>query len=241
VQVALILGLVSIAYLVVEGRKQSKVFAWAAGADLDQTPPVPTIALLTPLIAPGLMLAWGWPDIPAFLVAILFGCITTQPTRLVNNLTASVLEGLKDVSPVVGLFLGLGMTLKATMDPSCQAIMEPFLKAVLPPSPLYYLAFFVLLAPLTLYRGPFNLYGLGAGFAALMAKSGMLPPAAVMTAFMSVGQMQSVCDPTNTHNVWIAQFSNTSPDRILRHTLPYIWGFVLIALVYMVAVVKVMG
>jgi len=63
-----------------------------------------------------------------------------------------------------------------------------------------------------------------------------LPPAAVMVAFMGVGQVQSVCDPTNTHNVWIGQFVHESPDRILRHTFPYLWVYVLIALSYMVAV-----
>ena len=243
VQVAVIMACVSMFYLLFEGRRQSKVFAWAAPAvDWDEEAlKVPLIAMVTPILPPLLMRLLAWPDIPSFVVAILFGCVTTAPRRMVTNLTAAVLEGLKDVSPVIGLFLGLGMTLNATMDPACQAIMEPFLAKVLPSSPFGYVAFFTLLAPLTLYRGPFNLYGLGAGFAALMAKSAVLPALAVMTAFMSVGQVQSVCDPTNTHNVWIAQFVHISPDRILKHTLPYIWGFVLLALLFMVGVQKVMG
>ena len=242
-QVAAIMVTVSVFYLLFEGRRQSKVFAWAApavGFEVEG-PRVPLIALFTPVLPPALMFFFQWPDIPAFLVAILFGCVVTQPKRVIPNVTAAVLEGLKDVSPVIGLFIGLGMTLNATMDPSSQAIMDPFLKAVLPSSALGYVAFFTLLAPLTLYRGPFNLYGLGAGFAALMAKSAVLPSLAVMTAFMSVGQVQSVCDPTNTHNVWIAQFVHESPDRILKHTLPYIWVFVLLALVFMVGVRGVMG
>ncbi len=234
-ELAMILLAVSLFYLLWEGSRQSKVFAWAA-PNLAETRRVPAYALLTPILPPILMLTLKWPDLPAFMAAILYGCLVIQPQRLVANLTAAILEGLKDVSPVIGLFVGLGMALNATSDPMASSIMHPFLQAVLPQSPLGFVAFFWLAAPFTLYRGPLNLFGLGAGFAALMAKLGVLPPAAVMVAFMGVGQVQSVCDPTNTHNVWIGQFVHESPDRILRHTFPYLWVYVLIALSYMVAV-----
>lgn len=230
VRVAGVLLAVALFYLIFEGRRQSKVFAWAAINDELEGPRVPLLALLTPVIPPALMLLLKWPDIPAFMAAILYGCLTTQPRRLVSNVTAAILEGLKDVGPVIALFVGLGMTLNATMDDSAKAIMNPFLERVLPSTPVGYVAFFTLLAPLALYRGPFNLFGLGAGFAALMAKSAVLPPVAVMSAFMSVGQMQSVCDPTNTANVWIGQFVQISPEKILKHTLPYIMVFIFLAL-----------
>lgn len=235
VRVSAVLLAVSLFYLIFEGRRQSKVFAWAAINDEPEVPRVPLAALLTPIVPPALMLLFKWPDIPAFMAAILYGCLTTQPRRLVANVTAAILEGLKDVGPVVALFVGLGMTLNATMDESAKAIMNPFLENVLPSSPVGYVAFFTLLAPLALYRGPLNLYGLGAGFAALMAKSAVLPPLAVMTAFMSVGQMQSVCDPTNTANVWIGQFVQVSPEKILKHTLPYVMAFIFLALAGMVS------
>lgn len=241
VRVAAIMLSVAIFYLIFEGRRQSKVFAWAAVNDEPEGPRVPLPALFTPILPPFLMLAFGWPDIPAFMTAIVYGCLTTQPRRLVSNVTAAILEGLKDVGPVVALFIGLGMTLNATMDDSAKAIMNPFLERVLPGSPLAYVAFFTLLAPLALYRGPFNLYGLGAGFAALMAKSTVLPPLAVMTAFMSVGQMQSICDPTNTANVWIGQFVQISPEKILKHTIPYVLVFILMALSFMVSFMGVLA
>lgn len=234
-RVAGVMLAVSLFYLIIEGRRQSKVFAWAAiNEEPEEGPRVPLPALLTPILPPFLMIAFGWPDIPAFMAAIVYGCLVTQPGRLVSNITAAILEGLKDVGPVVALFIGLGMTLIATMDESAKAIMNPFLEKVLPSSPVGYVAFFTLLAPLALYRGPFNLYGLGAGFAALMAKSAVLPPIAVMTAFMSVGQMQSISDPTNTANVWIGQFVQVSPEKILKHTIPYVIVFIFLSLAAMV-------
>ena len=235
-----LLGLVAIVFLVVEGRKESGQFAWAA-LDVGVPQSVPLPALLTPLVPLALLLVAKWPIIPAFLAAILYGLLTTQPQRLIPNLTAALLEGLKDVGPVLGLFIGIGMALKSVMDPVTVKIMDPLLQAVLPHSAVGYVAFFTIAAPLALYRGPLNLYGLGAGFAVLMAGSGILPATAVMAAFLTVGQIQSVCDPTNTSNVWIAQFVHGSTERFLKTTLPYLWVYVLVSLIYAVTVLGVMN
>lgn len=242
VQLAGIMALVSTAYLLWQGKRQGRTFAWAA--ELEETdfrPPVPLLALLIPVLPPLIMRIWHWKDVPAFLFAILLGCFAVQPRRWVSTLTASTLEGIKDVSPVLALFMGIGMTLNATSAPATSQILGPLMTGVLPSSPLGYVLFFFLLAPLALYRGPFNVTGLGAGLMALMATSGKLPALAVMAAFMCVGQVQSACDPTNTHNVWIAQFVKESPDRILRHTLPYLMGFVLLGLLAMTLGARVMA
>ena len=47
--------------------------------------------------------------------------------------------------------------------------------------------------------------------------------AAVMAVLLSVGQIQGVCDPTNTHNVWIANYVGVDVQQILRATLPFVW------------------
>ena len=239
-QYALLFGVLIVFYLIVEGRREKGSFAWAQQQAL---PPktVPAIALLTPILPIVLILLPGlqWPPMPAFLAAILFGCLTTAPRRTVPNLTAATLEGLRDTAPVLALFMGIGMAKAAMTDPSATEIMGPLVKAISPSSPLGYIAFFTLLSPLTLYRGPFNLFGLGAGFMVLMGHSG-LPPLAVMAAFLTVGQVQSVCDPTNTANVWIAQFVRTTTDYFLRHTLLYIMVYVLVALIYAVMIQGVM-
>ena len=64
---------------------------------------------------------------------------------------------------------------------------------------------------------------------------------AVMAAFIAVGQMQSVCDPTNTANVWLAQFLQDSTDKFLRKTIFYVWFYVLVALLYAVTVLGVVA
>jgi hypothetical protein len=116
--------------------------------------------------------------------------------------------------------------------------VKPVLNAILPSTPLTYVLVFAALAPLSLYRGPLNLWGMGAGLAAMMAAAPGLGAAAVMAALLSVGQIQGVCDPTNTHNVWIANYVGTDVQRLLRRTIVYVWpaaiaGLILAALLFM--------
>ena len=94
---------------------------------------------------------------------------------------------------------------------------------------------------MALYRGPLNMYGLGAGVASILLGSSILPPTAILAAFFSVGQVQGVCDPTNTHNVWLAQFTKVNADKLLKTTLPYVWAFVGVALAWAAFVADALG
>jgi hypothetical protein len=63
-----------------------------------------------------------------------------------------------------------------------------------------------------------------------MVTAKVMPEAAIMAALMSVGQIQGVCDPTNTQNVWIANNLNINVQDILKRTVVYIWILALIGL-----------
>jgi hypothetical protein len=89
---------------------------------------------------------------------------------------------------------------------------------------------FALLAPLALYRGPLNVWGLGYGMGGVMLSAG-LPGGAVMGVLMSLGVIQGVCDPTNTHNVWLANEVKTDVHVLMRKTLPYAWGIAVVGLI----------
>lgn len=232
---AILLALVAALFLIVEMLRERGRILWAVKTD-EKKRKLPAAALLTPIL-PILLILNPWysfPVIPAFIAAALYGAVTAEFSKTVAVLTASAVEGLRDVAPVLGLFIGIGMLLNAVMAPETAAIMKPFLAGIVPSGKISYLLCFVFLAPLALYRGPFNLYGLGSGLAAILIGSNLMAPVAVMAAFLAVGQIQSVCDPTNTHNVWLSQYMKVSTDDILKKTLPYVWGFVLLALLYAV-------
>jgi hypothetical protein len=89
---------------------------------------------------------------------------------------------------------------------------------------------FSLAAPLALYRGPLNVWGMGYGIAAILLASGMAP-GAIMALLLAVGQIQGISDPTNTQNVWLANEMKTDAQKILFNTLPYTWLIAIIGLI----------
>ena len=113
------------------------------------------------------------------------------------------------------------MLIAAVMDKGVSAAIAPLIKAVVPGSPLTYVLTFTLMAPLALYRGPLSLWGMGSGLVTLIINLTTLTAQAVMGMLMSVGQVQGICDPTNTQNIWIATYLGVDTQVILRKTLPY--------------------
>ena len=117
--------------------------------------------------------------------------------------------------------IGIGMVLKAVMAPEVAAVLEPVIKAIIPSSAIMFVLVFGLLSPLAIYRGPLNVWGLGSGIVALLASCGMNPVAA-MVALRLDSNVQAVCDPTNSHNVWVADFTKTDVNDYLKKTILWI-------------------
>lgn len=230
---AILLTLVCLIFAVVSFMFEKKRFAWSMQLDEGQKR-IPIFAFLTPLIPIVLVMNPWCPFevIPAFVIASVYGILSVDARNFFKIWTASIIEGIKEIAPVIGLFIGIGMLLNSLTATPTTTVMTPMLQSILPKTPLTYLLFFFLLAPLALYRGPFNLFGLGSGLAGLMISGGFLPPVAVMAAFLSAGQIQGICDPTNTHNVWLAQFMKVSVNDLMKKTILWVWGYVLIALLY---------
>ncbi|HHW57164.1 MAG TPA: transporter [Clostridia bacterium] len=241
----IIAAIITLIFIFTNVPARKTVTAWAMPTqDFEKKVKVPWYALLTPIVPVVLLFIWplifkdakGNPIqidiVSAMLIGILYGILTTKPKEIKNILTSSIVEGIKDVAPAIGLMIGIGMLLLAVMDKSTAALVSPIISKILPSSKIVYILLFTILSPLALYRGPLNLYGLGSGVAAIMISAGILPPAAIMGAMIATGNVQGVCDPTNTYNVWIGYFTNTDTSTILKKTLPYMLIVVLLDLVY---------
>jgi hypothetical protein len=112
-----------------------------------------------------------------------------------------------------------------------QENLQPLLAAIVPQTRWGYVALFALGAPLALYRGPLNIWGMGLAVSAiLLATSGLSAPA-ILGAILAAGMLQGISDPTNTANVWIAGFQGITVSRILRFTLVPVWIAAAIAVI----------
>ena len=187
------------------------------------------LALVTPVLPLVLLIGLGVDAIVAFAIAALYGVLVTTPRRAVQTLVAAWIRGIEDVAPATILMIGIGMLLVAAQTHEVQAAVTPLVAAVAPRTPVAYVVLFGLLSPLALYRGPLNPYGVGIGVYTVLATLHVVPAVALVAAVMAVVQVQNVCDPTNTQNVWVANFTGIGVERITRLTLPWQVGVATIA------------
>jgi len=199
--------------------------AYATWAVKKEQPPqqqrVPAYALLTPVLPILLYFAFKLDPVLAFAFSAIYGALTTQPSNAIKTLVAAAIRGVEDVAPAVVLFIGIGMLLTVTKAPQFVAALHPLVATPALRNPAVFVFVFGLLSPLVLYRGPLNPFGVGIAIFTVLLSAHVLPPLVLVAAVMAVVQVQNVCDPTNTANVWIANFTGVHIDEITKRTLPY--------------------
>ncbi len=181
----------------------------------------PGFAMISPVIPLVLVLFCHWEFIPSFIAGITYCVLCTWKRDSITQLTRSIIDGVTAVIPAVVLMIGIGMLITAVSNKAVTASITPLLAAVVPTHAPAYIIVFTLLSPLALYRGPLSLWGMGSGLMALIENSTALSPQAVMGMLMSVGQIQGICDPTNTANIWIATYLGTDTQTLMRKTIPW--------------------
>lgn len=199
------------------------------------------ISFLSPILPLFLILLFNINFIAAFIVGLIYAFLTTYKKGRLNLFIQSCFEGGGVVMPAVVLMFGIGMLLVAIMGPGGEleqypdgwpvlSIIRPLMEQIVPTNPISYVLIFTLAAPLALYRGPLNVWGMGYGLAAVFLASGM-NPGAVMGLLLAVGQIQGISDPTNTHNVWLANEMRVDVQKVLWNTITYTWILAVIGLI----------
>ena len=223
--------------IVVEFKKNGVKFAFSAPVEETESKQVSgirgTLAMLTPIIPIVLVAVFKFPVCPAFIAGIIWILIFTSKSfsKAMNLLVKTCYDGITNSGPAVILMIGIGILYLAVTHAMVKEVLNPFLLAVVPQGRIGYIIFFSLLAPLALYRGPMNLFGLGSGIAALVIGLNTLSPLAVMAAFLAAERIQGCGDPTNTQNVWTANFCEVDVNGITKKLLPYLWVVAVVGVV----------
>jgi len=183
------------------------------------------MAMLTPFVPIFVVVVFKWPVVPSFLIALVWALgWTAKGWKRTCNLTAKTCyEGFLVGAPCAALMIFIGMLLNAINASTIKTVLEPLINAITPTSPIAFIILFSVLTPLVLYRGPLNMYGLGAGIAALMASAGVISPMMVCVGFLGVAAVQDTSCPTNTHNVWAAGFVEEDVTAITKRQLAFVW------------------
>ena len=207
-------------YAAVSFSRSRDYATWAVEAE-KQTVRIPWFALVTPVLPILLYFTLHVDAVAAFALSAIYGALTTRPAAIVRILSAAAIRGVEDVAPAIVLFIGIGMLLTAVRQPEFAAALRPLVASDALRNPAAYVVLFGLLSPLVLYRGPLNPFGVGIAFFTVLLSAHVYPAAIIVAAIMAVVQVQNVCDPTNTANVWVANFTGVHIEEITKRTLPF--------------------
>ncbi|MFI2116745.1 TRAP transporter large permease subunit [Streptomyces rubiginosohelvolus] len=225
----------AVLFVLVETRRRGVEHAWSLKSAStkpvsrrEQLGDAPWYALLTPVVPLVLALGFEVAILPSMLAGVLYALLTTTRPREMNKRLLRTLYGAFEIAaaPMV-LFIAIGILLAAVKLPGAVESLEPLVKAVSPQNPVLFVLVFTLLVPLCLYRGPLNVFGLGAGIAGVLIAAGIYPAVAVLGLATSYNQVFGVSDPTSTQTVWSAQYAGVTPQQVMLRTLPYVWAVAL--------------
>jgi TRAP-type C4-dicarboxylate transport system permease large subunit len=240
----------AVAFILIESRRRGVQHAWAVkltpGGEAPQAKQrrqrrgdAPWYALITPLIPIVLALGFDVPIIPSLLAGVVYALLTTtRPAEMSQRALRSLYEGFRVAAPALVLFIAIGMLLTAVELPGAIKALKPVTTAISPHNAILFVVVFAVLTPLCLYRGPLNIYGLGAGIASVLIAAGIYPAMGVLGLMSSYNEVLSVADPTSTQTVWSAEYAGVRPERVMARALPYTWvlgaaGLLLTAVLYL--------
>ncbi|MGC6768187.1 transporter permease [Enterococcus sp. LJL128] len=214
-------------YIKFQGKRRK---AWAMPVKQRNNGQVRSIALISPIIPVVLVFAFKVPLVASIIIGIAAALLLSTPKNPIHVVSSSFVEGIQDVAGAAGLMIGIGMLLNAVMSVEVSQILQPAISMMIPKNQLMFILVFGLLSPLAIYRGPLNVWGLGSGIISLLVAGGMNPIAA-MVALRLDSNVQAVCDPTNSHNVWVSDFTKTDVNEVLKKTIVWITVSTVIGLI----------
>ncbi|MFC8077432.1 transporter [Streptomyces sp. NPDC057307] len=225
----------AVLFVLIETRRRGVEHAWSLKSASakptsrrKQLGDAPWYALLTPLVPLILALGLDIAILPSMLAGVLYALVTTtRPAEMSKRLLRTLYGGFEVAAAPIVLFIAIGILLAAVKLPGAVEALEPLVKAVSPQNPVLFVVVFTLLVPLCLYRGPLNVFGLGAGIAGVLIAAGIYPAVAVLGLATSYNQVFGVSDPTSTQTVWSAQYAGVTPQQVMLRTLPYVWAVAL--------------
>lgn len=224
----IIISIIMVVYFVKFTGKRRK--AWAMPVKKGNQRTVRSIALISPIVPVVLVFVLHTPLVSSIIIGIVVALLLSTPKNPIHVVSSAFVEGIQDVAGAAGLMIGIGMLLNAVMSKEVSGILDGAIKVIIPHNPIMFIVIFGLLAPLAIYRGPLNMWGLGSGIVSLLVAGGMNPIMAMVALRLS-SNVQAVCDPTNSHNVWISDFTKTDVNDVLKKTLPWIWLSTIIGLI----------
>ena len=195
------------------------------------------LACMTPFVVVLVMLLFKLDAITVFLIGIIWVMVMTVKgnwSKYTSMIVQSCYEGFKEGAPTASLMFGIGMLINAMMAPTTQASIAPFMQAITPATAVGLIIFVCILSPGSLYRGPFNILGLGAGLAVSMMAVQSVPVLALSVVFYAAMRWPTQACPTSTQVVWCSNFVGSEPTTAAMKVFWPNWAVTALSVVILV-------
>lgn len=221
---------VQLAYTIVlilfSTRSKKRIHAWAAQRPIRQKRDyAPSMSLITPFIPVFLLIVFKVPIIMGFLIGGFYALFVCKKVKSFRNaclvFNKDFFDGVVDTAPLVGFLLIVPMFNKAAE--LCIPYFNALLGNIVPNNTLIISLFFILLAPLGLFRGPFTLFGCGAATLGILKGIGFSTVYLAPLMIASSTVMNVSCDITQSWIVWGISYSKISPKEFMKMSIVSGW------------------
>jgi len=229
----------ALAYIAINlkrGTFYERGLAWATEANTEarEKRGVPLYALLTPVIPPLVYWLLKWDIVVCLIIGVVYAIVTTsrRVKEMPDLAQKALIDAFPDAAVVSAIWITASMVIAMSGLPEVKTAFGAILDPILPHSKLGYIVFFILMAPLGLYRGPTNLIGLGAVFWPVLLSTGISPQALLALWWPSRYLGQLSC-PTVSWNTWTLGYlklpGGEYPLKVLMYTWPLVTIVILLA------------
>ena len=168
----------------------------------------------------------------SLILTLSYGFLAIGAKRPFMNLLFSLQEAISKSVDVIVLLSAVGIFMHAVKTQAVVNLMAPLLLCLMPKTATECLLFFTILTPLVLYKGPFNMQGMGAGLSSVIMASTTFNPMVLGMALLSLNTLRKIMDPIEVQNIAVMQYVQVDNNLVIKKVLPYAMAINYFALFY---------
>lgn len=168
----------------------------------------------------------------SLILTLSYGFLAIGAKRPFMNLLFALQEAISKSVDVIVLLSAVGIFMHAVKTQAVVDLMAPLLLCLMPKTATECLLFFTILTPLVLYKGPFNMQGMGAGLSSVIMASTTFNPMVLGMALLSLNTLRKIMDPIEVQNIAVMQYVQVDNNLVIKKVLPYAMAINYFALFY---------
>ncbi|EAV39784.1 transporter protein [Oenococcus oeni ATCC BAA-1163] len=190
-----------------------------------EVPKIPIIAWVIPVVPVAMNIIFKWDAIPSLVLASILAMLLTGKManykKMMSFINDTIQKGISNIAGLIMFLLILTMfSGAATLNAQR---FEPIFKVILPHSTLAICILIGIIAPLSLFRGPLQVWGAGAATAAVLSGMHLFPDSFLLPLLYTATLFAVSTDITQSWNVWGLGYMKVQSKELLKYGIPVMW------------------